>query len=77
MKIKDLESLFISAKKRNKDIALELTVPGQRDTEVIIVKHSNLDYKLDYYISNYTDNLELERCKNIKILKAKTCDFIW
>ena len=61
----------IKAKECNRDIALELTVPGQKATEIIIVKNENIDYKMDYYCKNYNETLELNRCKEIKILNAE------
>lgn len=71
MNRQNLIDVFIKAKECNRDVALELTVPGQKETEIIIVKVSNLDYKLDYYISNYNEDLELNRCKDIRILNAE------
>ena len=70
-KFQDLIDICIKAKECNKDIALELTVPNQEETEIIIIKNSNIDYKLDYYCKNYNENLELNRCKDIKILNAE------
>ena len=70
-KFQDLIDICIKAKECNRDVALELTVPGQKETEIIIVKNSNIDYKLDYYCKNYNNNLELNRCKEIKILNAE------
>ena len=70
-KFQDLIDVCIKAKECNRDVALELTVPGQEETEIIIVKVSNIDYKLDYYCKNYNENLELNRCKDIKILSAE------
>lgn len=67
----DLIDICIKAKECNRDIALELTVPGQEATEIIIVKNPNIDYKLDYYLTNYNENLELNRCKEIKLLNAE------
>lgn len=69
-----LKEKFEYAKKNGFGIAIELTVPTRQDSEIIITKNSNLDYKLDYYLNNYNDNLELERCKDIKILTIKTID---
>lgn len=71
MKINELEEIFAEAKERNKDVAVELTVPNRNETEIIIVKNDNIDYKLMYYINNYTENLELVRCREIKIISAK------
>jgi hypothetical protein len=75
MNIKDLEKRFLKAKLEKKDLAIELTVPTRKATEIIIVKHENLEYKLDYYRNNYTDDLVLNRCKDIKILNAKVINF--
>ena len=71
MKINELEKIFAEAKENNKDVAVEITLPLRRENEVIIVKNDNIDYKLMYYINNYTENLELVRCREIKILNAK------
>ena len=71
MKINELEKIFAEAKENRKDVAVELTVPAQKETEIIIVKNDNIDYKLMYYINNYTENLELVRCREIKIITAK------
>lgn len=71
MKINELEKIFAEAKENNKDVAVEITLPLRRENEVIIVKNDNLDYKLMYYINNYTEDLELVRCREIKIISAK------
>lgn len=68
MNKEDLRHKFEIAKETQQDIAIELTVPTREATEIIIVKNDNLDYKLDYYLNNYNDNLELERFTEIKIL---------
>lgn len=70
-KFQDLIDICIKAKECNRDIALELTVPGHKTTEIIIIKNENLDYKLDYYCKNYNEKLELNRCKDVKILEAE------
>lgn len=75
MNIKELESKFLNAQDNGLDIALELTVPGREATEIIIVKHANLQYKLDYYKNNYTEDLVLHRCTDIKILNAEELIF--
>lgn len=69
-----LKEIFEEAKQKTIDVILELTVPTREVSEYIIVLTDNLDYKLDYYIKNYNDNLELERCTDVKILSAKTID---
>lgn len=75
MKLKDLSKIFLKAKLEGKDVAIELTVPSKKATEVIIVRNPNLDYKLEYYKNNYTENLVLTRCDKIKILNAKVIKF--
>lgn len=75
MRINDLEEIFEMAKEEVLDVAIELTVPTRDDTEIIIVKNGNLDYKLDYYKKNYTENLVLNRCEDIKIINAKVGNF--
>lgn len=74
-KMNYLISLFEKAKYDSLDIALELTVPTCEDTEIIIVKNANLDYKLNYYKESYNEDLELKRCTEIKILKVKEGNF--
>ena len=69
-----LKEIFEEAKQKTIDVILELTVPTREVSEYIIVLTDNLDYKLDYYMKNYNDNLELERCTDVKILSAKTID---
>ena len=70
-----LKEIFEVAKENKKDIAIELTVPTRQDTEIIIVKFGNLDYKLDYYLKNYNDNLELNRCAEVKILSVELVEW--
>ena len=38
MDINDLEEIFKTAKKDTLDVAIELTVPSRKDTEIIIIK---------------------------------------
>jgi len=69
-----LKAIFEEAKQKTIDVIIELTVPSRQEPEYIIVVTDNLDYKLDYYMKNYNDNLGLERCTDVKILSAKTID---
>ena len=73
--IADLRSAFKTAKDNNKDLAIEITLPGRNTTEIIIVKNENLDYKLEYYNDNYTEDLRLKGVGQIKMLQAKTINF--
>ena len=70
-----LKEIYKIEKKNKKDVAIELTVPTREDTEIIIVKFGNLDYKLDYYLKNYNDKLELNRCVEVKILSAELVEW--
>lgn len=74
-KMRVLELYFNEAKKQGLDIALELTVPKSSETEIIIVKNSNLDYKLNYYKESYNEEWELKRFPEIKIVKIKAGNF--
>lgn len=75
MSIKELSKIFMKAKLEGKDVAVEITVPTKKATEVIIVRNPNLDYKLEYYKNNYTEKLVLNKCDKIKILDAKVIKF--
>lgn len=68
--IHELEYAFKCAKDVTADVAIELTVPTREETEIIIVKNGNLDYKLDYYENAYTEDLVLKRCEDIKIISV-------
>ncbi len=70
MNKEDLKKMFKIAKDYNSDICIELTIPGRKAHEFIIVLNDNLDYKLDYYKENYDENLVLNRCADIKIVNA-------
>ena len=75
MSIKELSKIFMKAKLEGKDVAVEITVPTKKATEVIIVRNPNLDYKLEYYKNNYTEKLVLNKCDKIKILNAKVIKY--
>ena len=63
--------MFQNAKHTHFDVVVEVTVPTREATELIIVRNSNLDYKLEYYLNNYNENLELNRCNEVKIVSAE------
>lgn len=69
-KIENLEKLFEAAKKENQDIAIELTVPGRKERETIIVRNANLAFKLKYYKENYNESLKLNKYSAIEIVNA-------
>ena len=66
-----LKEVFQNAKETHFDVVVEVTVPTREATELIIVRNSNLDYKLEYYLNNYNENLELNRCNEVKIVSAE------
>lgn len=70
MDINDLNKIFKQATDTNTDVCIELTIPNRKSHEFIIILNDNLDYKLDYYTKNYTEDLILNRCADIKIVNA-------
>lgn len=76
LKKSDLKAIFDDAKQRTLDVLLELTLPEREEPEYIVVVTDNLDYKLDYYMANYDDNLELKHCPAIRIRSAMVIDFV-
>ena len=74
MKKSKLAKAFLKAKLEGLDLAVELTIPGRKETEIIIVQNSNLDYKYNYYINNYNEELILNRCKDIQIVNLYVID---
>ena len=50
-KLEHLKSALVELENKygKMDIAVEITIPGQETTEVIINRHENLDNKLEFY----------------------------
>lgn len=71
-----LKEIFATAKENKLDVAVELTLPERVEPEVIIVKNSNLDYKLDYYLNTYDDELRHRANSNIQMIDAYQIDFV-
>ncbi len=69
-----LVKLFNEAKEKRKAIAVWLSLPTRTKPEIIIVDNKNLQYKLNYYLTAYEENLRLKTCKDIKILNVKVFD---
>lgn len=61
---------FKNAKELNESICVEVTIPGQEETEYIVNKPSSLDNKLTYYLETYDDNLVHKNNTDIKIVNA-------
>ena len=53
------------------DIQVEVTIPGQNDTEYIINKNKSIANKLQYYCDIYDENLTHNRNPNVKIVSAQ------
>ena len=70
-----LINIFMEAKKNKCDICVELTIPGQNDTEFIVNKNKSIENKLKYYLETYDDELKHRRNNNIRIINAFAIDF--
>lgn len=70
-----LINIFMEAKRNKCDICVELTIPGQNDTEFIVNKNKSIENKLKYYLETYDDELKHSRNNNIRIINAFAIDF--
>ena len=75
MRIEMLEDVFYEAKRDGADICVEVTVPGQDDTEIIINRNKSLDNKLQYYKDTYDKNCIHKHNKDIKIVSVTAIEF--
>ena len=75
MTFKDLEKLFLEAKEQGLDIAVEVTVEGQEDTELIINRNASIDNKLAYYKEVYNENLTHKNNENVKIIGVSMMEY--
>lgn len=70
-KMSELENIFNEALKEHKQtIAVELTIPGQKDTEFVINRYRNFRTKLGYYKRTFSENLVHNKVPSIKIISA-------
>ena len=72
---KELTIIFMEAKANKSDVCVEVTIPGQEDTEYIVNKNRSIDNKLDYYFQTYDDNLVHKHNEAISIVNALAIDF--
>ena len=72
---KELAIIFMEAKANKNDVCVEVTIPGQEDTEYIVNKNRSIDNKLDYYFQTYDDNLVHKHNEAIHIVNAFAIDF--
>ena len=75
MKRENLIAIFDTAKETKMDIAVEITIPGQKTTEVIINRYENLDNKLAFYTKAYDEECVHCMNKEVKILDAWCVNF--
>lgn len=71
-----LKKVFDIAKENKLDVAVELTLPDREEPEIIIVKNSNLDYKLEYYLNVYDDELRHMANSKIQMINVYQIDFV-
>lgn len=75
MRIEMLEDIFEEAKRDGADICVEITIPGQDDTEFIINRNKSLDNKLNYYKNAYDKNCIHKNNESIKIVSVTAIEF--
>ncbi len=69
--MKELEEIFNEALKEHaQSVAVELTIPGQKDTEFIVNRYRSIKNKLNYYKRAYNESLIHNKVSSIKILSA-------
>lgn len=67
----ELEDIFNEALKEHaQTVAVELTIPGQRDTEFVINRYRNIKTKLGYYKRTFTEELVHNKVPSIRIISA-------
>ena len=75
MNKENLISIFDTAKLTKMDIAVEVTIPGQETTEVIVNRYENLDNTLEFYKKAYDENCVHCMNKEVKIVNAWCVNF--
>ena len=75
MEKENLISIFDTAILMKNDIAVEITVPGQETSEVIVTRAENLENKLEFYKKAYDENGVHCMNKEVKIVNAWCVNF--
>lgn len=75
MKKENLICIFDTAKETKMDIAIEVTIPKQETTEVIVNRYENLENKLEFYKKAYDENCVHCMNKEVKIVDAWCVNF--
>ena len=70
----DLKNMADLAKKKNLCLAVEVTIPGQEETEIIINRPSSIDNKLKYYLGVYDEHLAHRMNSAIKMVQISAVD---
>ena len=71
----DLIDMAELAKEKNLCLIVEVTIPGQEETEAIINRPSSIDNKLKYYLSAYNDQLVHKLNPAIRMVQLSAADF--
>lgn len=75
MNRKEIIHVFEMAKDRKSDIAIEITVPEQKTTDLIITRYENLDNKLEFYKKAYDENGVHCMNKEVRIVDVNCINF--
>ena len=70
----DLINMAELAKEKNLCLIVEVTIPGQEETEAIINRPSSIDNKLKYYLSAYNENLVHKLNPAIRMVQLSAAD---
>ena len=70
----DLKNIAELAKEKNLCLAVEVTIPGQEETEAIINRPSSIDNKLKYYLATYNDQLAHKLNPAIRMVQISAAD---
>lgn len=75
MKLEVVIKELREAKEKGYHGFIEVTIPGQNDTEFIVNKPESIENKIKYYKKTYDDNGVHKYCSDIKIVDAGS--FVW
>lgn len=70
----DLINMAELAKKEGICLIIEVTIPGQEETEAIINRPSSIDNKLKYYLATYNEQLVHKLNPAIRIVQISADD---
>lgn len=70
----DLINMAELAKEKNLCLIIEVTIPGQEETEAIINRPPSIDNKLKYYLGAYNDQLVHKLNPAIRMVQLSAAD---